>query len=424
MSVRSRTLWVCLSTAVLLVAGCKDDVGPRQKAVSDRIHAKEGKLWAQAHVLAVRRVEKGKYGGRGGFGSYQRGFMRYHLLFEGQAGPRRVFLYEAPYRREEGEGKGVDRLLLKGSADDRCVAYSRDGGREWRFVRFVAEAGPIHFEQPKVALKEGASDPCASAPALDAHFLALLDTKGWLRVETLENVLGFLETVPGVEAHQLAFARFVTTAGRRQSFHPELKERWRSVQRIACATSSVRRVYLDALALPQGQGPHPHLVALRVLERCPEAAVQDAAASLLLSPGDGMEREELRLVAARTFARITEERRGASPKAAAAAMVGLPTAEPRVQTFLARALGTIGSASARAALRDFVAKAGAFARSRSPGDPCPGTDSGLPPRADARSEWPAFDRFVEREQETPFKERAAFAVRTAQAALRRPASWR
>ena len=44
-----------------LAVGCKTDVGPKKKVASEKITSHSGKVWKRAHVLALRRVKKGRY---------------------------------------------------------------------------------------------------------------------------------------------------------------------------------------------------------------------------------------------------------------------------------------------------------------------------------------------------------------------------
>jgi len=404
-----RTLTILLMVA--MATGCKTDVGPKKKVASAKIRSHKGQLWNQAYVLALRRVEKGRYSGRGGFGSWRRGYMRYHLVLKGVGKERSVFLYEARYRSEKGQGKGVDKLLLKASADDRCVAYSRDGGQHWRFVRFVNNGAPIHFWRPLSTTKAKGADPCASAPPLKTHFLVQLQGKERLSIGQLTSALGFLRAFAADETVHLAFARFMVDEQRRQYFHAQLGTQWRPVQRTACRLAKVRGAYLKMIKNRRELGTHRHTNAVRALEYCSQATVQDAVAAVLARKGIFVEVSDYRQVVARVFARITEARKTASPTAKAEAIKALPKYKPRVQIYLARALGTLGGKDAHAALRRLVHQAQA---STPPGAPTPGKTVPAP-------EWPPFGELVKRADKTSTDKASAsrLALQTAQAGLKR-----
>ncbi len=393
-------LWV-------VATGCKTDVGPKKKVASAKLRAHTGKLWNEAHVLALRRVKKGRYGGRGGFGSYKRGYMRYYLVLDGVGKGHRIFLYEAQYRQEKGKGLGVDKLTLRASADDRCVAYSNDGGKRWRFVRWMGKDTWFHLSRPEVNTSQGHKDPCASAPTAEKHFLAQLVGSHKIYPAEMRGVLKVLALNPDNHAYHLAFAQFMLTQGRRQYFHPNLTKQWRPVQKIACQKDRLRRVYAARIKAFGFLGTRHHRNAMLVLEHCPRAEIQDRLSNLLWSKATYPMRDEYRLVAARCFARITEARRGMTPKALADALKALPTAKPRIQAYIARALGALGDTTAHVALKTLI---GQIEAKLDPGATTPSAPKG---------HWPAFDKFVKRVKNTRRKDEKHLVLRTARAALKR-----
>jgi len=386
--------------------GCKTDVGPKKKVASEKIASRKGTLWKQAHVLAVRRVKKGKYGGRGGIGSYRRGFMRYHLVLEGGPKNHRVFLFEAVFVSKKSQGKGVHTLRLKGSADDRCVAYSKDGGKKWRIVRHMAKGLWLHLPLPEIETKADQADPCAQAPAPREHFLAQLKGDHRLYSDEMPGVLALLALRPKDEGLHVAFARFMLTESRHQYFLAGQKNRWRPVQRIACDQPRLRKIYLDRVKEHRLSGKWSHRNAVLVLEHCPIPELQDGLADLLWKNARQQHRSTSHQETARVFARVTDARKAASPAAIAAAIKALSVATPDIQAYIVRALGAVGGKVAHAALRKRIGQLEASGR------------SGAPAQA-AKLDWPSFDDFVKRVKSCPMAKEKDLVLRTAHAALKK-----